>query len=160
MGKPRIDELEQAILDAIKADAALAAYVKPEQVQTLSRQGFDFASEQFVLAPPAVLVFYAGGPHEDRNIKGDQYRHCASFILMAVAANLRGAGEARRGFGTDKGAYDIVDDLRNLFAGKELELPSLIGVKPLCFLRSVGFEAAQDGLVVYSLEIEVLTHWG
>lgn len=157
MGKPRIDELEQAVIDAIKADATLSGYLKT--VAALSRSNLDFSTERFIGVPPMVLVFYAGGEHESRNVVANAYRHPARFTLYAAASNLRSDDAGRRGALGEKGCYDLLDDLRQLFAGTELTLPSNSGVKPYATLGAVAPAQIQDDMAVYSMEIHVMAHW-
>lgn len=160
MGKPRIDEIEQALIDAINADATISGYIKSNQVHILSERTLNFESGQLVVVPPAILIFYAGGAHESLEATKTLYRHRGRYFLIAAAQNLRGAKEAKLGgVGSEKGAYDVIEDLRLLFAGKELSLPSSTGVKPICILGDVAFEGTQRDLVAYSLELVVDSHW-
>src|SRR3990172_8819120 len=96
MAKPRLDDIEDAIIAAINADATLSAYIKSNQVQALGERGVDFARQQIVVAPPAILLFYTGGSHRARNINLTGYEHEGRWALSAVAGNLRGPGGERR----------------------------------------------------------------
>lgn len=159
MAKPQIADIEKALLAAIRSEPALA-FLKT--VEALSSSSLDFATQQFVTVPPAVLVLSIGGPHEDRVVDGTLYRHRGRWLLFAAARNLRSAEAARLGgIGADeKGVYEILDALRDLFAGKQLEISGLAGPAPVCYLRNLTFEQAQpDGLVIFSLELEVVSHW-
>ena len=159
MGKPRIDEIEQAIIDAITNDPTMKGYIKGK-VQTLSERNTDFSREQFIVNPPQVLVFLSGGSHSQDTIEGTMYRNPLTFLLVALARNMRGPDAARRGSGSDVGTYDILDDLRTLFAGKILTLATLGSANaPICLLGAINFESAQKNQMAYSLEIIVNADW-
>lgn len=166
MGKPRSDELEQAVIDAVKNDQTLQGYLK-DRVHTLSERVFDPKQQKFIVQTPLVAVFYAGGSYEPRVSAETRYRHTASVILVAVAENLRGPAEAKRGFGSKPGALDIIEDLKTLFAfdsttqrARELALPgNTTGLKPHCRLVSDQPELQRAGQVAWSLEIQVIGHW-
>ena len=158
MSKARIDDIEQAIIDAINGDTNLA-YVSKGQVQTLDQRGIDFSSGQIVVLPPAVLVLYLGGTYSSRNINNSHYTALEPFLLLAVTANLRGAAEAKRGgIDSEKGAYDLVEDLKTLFGGKKLTVAT--GVDVYCSLSNVSFEGINPTRhFVYGLEITVKGEW-
>ncbi len=159
MSKARIHHIEAAILQAVRDDAAITRYVPRHQVQTLDRRGVDFASGQIVVAPPAVLVFYLGGTYQARTVTGKSYAAREPFLLLAVAENLRGTGEAKRGaMKSEKGAYELIDDLKTLLAGRKLTVAS--GVDVYCFLSNVSFEGINpNGHYVYGIEVEARGNW-
>jgi hypothetical protein len=153
MGKPRIDDIEAAIIAAIQDDANMS-YIPDDQVQTLSQRTVDFAREQIVVVPPAVLLAYTGGAYLPQNIPLTAYSIAERFLLIAVAANTRGAGEAKRGSGADKGVYDILENLKSIFAGRKLtvDIDRAVWTK----LVGVTFEGINEaGHFCYGLEIEV-----
>lgn len=158
MARPTIAELEQAVIDAVKADQTIQGYLQA-RVETLSERVFDWKTQSFVARLPLVAVFYAGGSYRQREVTGRLYTQDCSVILVAAAENLRGPAEARRGFGSKPGCLDIIEDLRRLFAGKELTLASNTGVKPVCFLGSDQPELTRAGQAAWSLELRVQAHW-
>lgn len=152
MGKPRIDDIEAAIIAAIQADANMS-YIPDVQVQTIGQRTVDFAREQIIVVPPAVLIAYTGANYRAINTPLTGYSIAERFLLIAVAANTRGAGAAKRGSGVDKGAYDILENLKTLFAGKKLTVDTnqLLWTK----LLGVTFEGINEaGHFCYGLEIE------
>lgn len=157
MGKPRIDDIEAAVIQAIRDDAALA-YIADHQVQTLGERNVDFRAEQIIVVPPAVLVFYLGGRYRAQTTELALYDAVEPFLLVAVARNLKGAAEAKRGTTAEKGAYDIVEDLKSLFAGKKLAVAP--GADVRCELVGVSFEGVnQANHWAYGLEIHARGIW-
>jgi phage gp37-like protein len=112
----KLAEIENALIALV--EAALPGVT----VQTAASQHFD--DEGNILAiPPAVLVIYAGGQGEARDVRGLTYEAHPRWMLAAGASNLRGALEEQQGdaVGGLLGAYDLLDALRAL-AGKILNL--------------------------------------
>jgi len=159
MSKARIDDIEAAIIAAIQADAVLAAYIPANQVQTLGERNVDFRNEQIIIAPPAVLVYYTGGTYQPKTNNWKLNLADEPFALFAVARNLRGAKEAKQGGpGSEKGAYEMLEDLKTLFAGKQLTVAT--GVNVACRLARTGFEGlGANGSMVYRLEIVCQGIW-
>lgn len=159
MSKARIDDLEASILSTISGDAAISAYIPANQVQALSQLNMDFASEQIVILPPAVLVYYEGGSYDPKTLTWKLNVAEERFVLLAVARNLRGAKQAKEGgVGTERGAYDILEDLKAVFAGKKLTPATDVDV--FCRLASIGFEGVSaNGSFVYALHIVARGLW-
>ena len=159
MAQNRIDDIEQAIIDAIKADATLSGYL--ETVETISDRAFDQNTAQFALRAPAALVFYAGGPLNARTTQLKSYSHDAKFVLIAVAKNLRGPAAAKRGDSASgaEGAYDLVMDLMKLLGGARLTLAG--GGDVVAELLSVSPEeiSLSKGHSVYSLVVQTRACW-
>ena len=158
MGNPTIAAIEDALIAAIRQADALA-YVPDPQVQTLSLRGVDFDQEAIIVIPPAVLVAYVGGGYEphDNTLHKHVVRH--RFLLIAVAENLRGNRQAKEGdeLGTP-GAYGILDDLADLFAGRRIEFAG--ARRTYCRLAGTSFEGINpNGHFAYGLEIEVHGVW-
>jgi len=153
MSKARIDDIEAAIIAAIQADPTLSAYIPANQVQTLSERNVDFRNEQVIILPPAVLVYYLGGNYQPKTNTWKLNLADEPFALLAVARNLRGAKDAKEGgVGGEKGAYEILEDLKTLFAGKQLTVA--VGVNVSCRLVGAAFEGlGANGSLVYSLQI-------
>lgn len=159
MSKARIDDIEAAIVSTIREDAALSASLAPSQVQTLEARGIDFDSGQIIVVPPAVLVLYLGGAYEAKNITRTVYEAREPFLLLAVVENLRGPAEAKRGgVGSERGAYDLIEELKTLFAGKRLTVAT--GVDVLLSLANVTFEGVnRNHHFIYGLEVTASGVW-
>lgn len=154
MGKPRIDDIEEAIIAAIQ-NASTMSYVQDEQVQTFAQRTIDFQNEQLIVNPPAVIVHYLGGRYVPEEVTKHRHSIAERWILVAVALNLRGSEEARLG-GVDgeTGVYEILEDLKAIFAGLKLTVDTDKNV--YCHLVGTTFEGiASDGAFAYGLEIEV-----
>ena len=152
MSKATIKDVEAAILKAVEDDASISAYVKKEQVQTVSERNVNFATEEIIIVAPAVLVMYMGGAYDSQTVQLKKYRAEYRFLLLAVVQNLRSAEAAKFGTDTQKGAYDLLEDLKQLFAGKQLALPA--PARALTRLVGDSLEGiGPDRKFVYGLEI-------
>lgn len=144
----RIEQIEDAILDVLKADPALAAYVK-----TFDRLPWDRADEieKLVLNYPAVLAAFVG--QDDDSGKSDALFQTGTFAVWCCARNLRSPSAASRGeVAGEAGAYDLLDDVANALHHSGLGLDAT-----LLDCRSIRVEplAATARLVVFSREFEV-----
>ena len=159
MSKARIDDIEAAIVSTVQSDRTIASYVPRRQVQTLEARGVDFESGQIIVVPPAVLILYLGGNYEGKNITQTVYEAREPFLLLAVVENLRGAAEAKRGgVGQERGAYELIEDLKTLVAGKRLTVAT--GVDVLLALQNVTFEGVnRNQHFIYGLEVEARGVW-
>lgn len=152
MSRATIKDVELAILKAIRDDSALS-YVPDAQVQTVSARNVDFATNRIIIHPPAVLVYYPGGTYEPVTTPLKRYRADYRFILLALVRNLRSDEAAKHGGPApgEKGAYDLLEDLKLLFAGKELALPS--PARATTVLARDELIEAERGLFLYELEL-------
>jgi len=99
-----ITEIESGIINRLKTQLTYLKTCK-SLGEVLSNDAADFAVQT-----PAAYVVYEGGRYE-HTMSGTQDRWM-NFAVIVVAKNLRGDEEARRGQGTAKGAYDLLDDAR------------------------------------------------
>ena len=120
--KLRIDEAEAALIAALQ-DSDDLAYVPDASIGTASVDSVDFENDQVVAIPPAILVFSPGGSYTARTAHETNYTARERFHLIAVAANYRGPGAAKRGDPADasvRGVYDIIEDMKTALAGKTI----------------------------------------
>lgn len=66
--------------------------------------------EAIALQLPAAYAAYEGGEFEHR-LSGIQDR-TMTFTILAVVSNYRGEEAVRHGQGTEKGVYDLLEDIR------------------------------------------------
>ena len=153
MSKARIDDIEVAIRKAIQDDETITSYVPKHQIQSIGEREIDFKSGEMLVVPPAVLTLYLGGAYEAKNVTETVYHAREPFLLLAVVANLRGVEAAKEGgVSQERGAYDLLEDLKTLFAGKRPTVAT--GVDVLISIRNVGFEGINEQRhYTYTLEI-------
>jgi phage gp37-like protein len=101
----RITEIEKAIIARLKSQisylrtcASLGDYLKSK-------------AEEQALNFPAAYVIYERGTYSRTVSDAQDKRIYISVITMTE--NLRGQEEVRHGFGSEKGAYDLLDDVRD-----------------------------------------------
>lgn len=157
MSQPEVGPIEAAIIAAIQASAALS-YVPDEQVQPVSERTVDLESVEILVSPPAVLTWYLGGQYDPTTVDAHQYAASERFLLIAVAENLRGTAEARSGALGDKGVFEMLADLKDLFAGLKLAIGD---TRPItCWLVGTTVEGrTREGYHCYGLEIEFRGPW-
>lgn len=144
-------ELETALLDALRAESALA-YLRT--VEPVSDRSFDFASGNFIVVPPAALSFFLASQLRSRDLAARTYDYNPRFLLFAVARNLRGTQEEKAGGPTPEeiGAYQLLHDLKSALAGRRLELAGA-SFQPVVELAGESLEAVTADFSVYSLEL-------
>jgi len=144
-------ELETALLDALRAEPALA-YLRT--VEPVSDRSFDFASGNFLVVPPAALSFFLASQLRSRDLAASTYDYNPRFLLFAVARNLRGTQEEKAGGPTPEeiGAYQMLHDLKSALAGRRLELAGA-SFQPVVELAAESLEAVTADFSVYSLEL-------
>lgn len=149
----KLAEIEDAVLDTVKTAAALN-YLRT--IETISERSFDFARGDFVVVPPAVLSFFVASELSSRDLARKTFSYDPRFLLFAVARNLRGVAEEKKGGpeGSEIGAYKILHDLKTTLAGKRLALASST-FQPVCELTSESLEAFTADFSVYALELIV-----
>lgn len=119
MGKPRIGDIEAAIIALLQGAAALS-YIVDAQIRPAS-EGVDFENMEIVLGDLGVLVQYDGGDYRATNHNQTAYAVDERFTLIAVAQNLRGPAAARTGVAGESGVYDILEDLKGVIVvGRKL----------------------------------------
>jgi hypothetical protein len=129
MGKPRIGDIEQAIIELIQGDPTIAAYIRPASVRS-HESGIDFENLEITLDDYGVLVMYEGGQYTPRVHDGSGYAIEERFTLIAVAQNLRSLTAAKQGNAGEIGVYDILEDLKSaIVAGRKLAIASIKDVR-------------------------------
>lgn len=149
----KLAEIEDALLVTIKTAAALN-YLRT--VETISERTFSFDRGDFLVVPPAVLSFFTSSELATRDLASQTYSYNPRFLLFAVARNLRGVAEEKKGGPTagEIGAYRILHDLKTTLAGKRLALASS-SFQPVCELAGESLEAFTTDFSVYALELIV-----
>lgn len=149
----KLAELEDALLAAVRTDPALA-YLRT--VEPASDRSFDRATGQLLVVPPAVLSLLLGSPLRARDLAARTYDYNPRFLLFAVARNLRGPAEEKRGGPTSDeiGAYQLLDHLKSALAGCRLSLAGS-GPQPVVELAREALESFTADFSVYSLELLV-----
>lgn len=147
----KLAEIEDALLDALRTAPALS-YLRT--VEPVSERSFDFARGDFIVLPPAVLSFFLAAPLRSRDLSARTYDYNPRFLLFAVARNLRGVAEEKRGgpVAGEVGAYQVLHDLKTTLAGARLALAGG-GAQPVVELAAEQLEAFTPDFSVYSLEV-------
>jgi len=157
MSQARIHDVEAAILAALK-EAAPTLEVPTANIQTVSSANVDFAREQVIINAPAILLIYLGGSYEPENDTWHLYNARYSFLLQLVVEGLRGGQATREGTPTEMGAYELIEGLKRIFAGRKLELPE--GAAAYCRLMPDEYNGTDErGRFLYSLEIRCDGIW-
>jgi len=141
-----IEQIEDAIIDTLKADTALSAYVK-----TFDRLPWERADEveKLVALYPALLVAYMGGTDDSNVVSVTD--HSGAFGVWCCHKNLRSPSAAARGPVTgEKGVYDLLHDVLSClhFSGLGLDIIS-------CISKRVEPLAASPKVTIFSREFEV-----
>lgn len=142
-----IETIEDAMASALLGDATLSAVLK----NVVSFSGaWDLALQEVLKAPlPAAMATYTGGHDEP---EGAYYAHEADFSVLVVSSSLR--GEVRRrhadGHSTEKGAYWLVEFVRSILAGNDLDLDGVGELEPKG-VQITAVTAGQRRFSVYEL---------
>lgn len=135
-----IKELENAIVDRIKsADLGI-------EVRQLGTDIHKIFEEMRIW--PAVYVQYTAGT--DIPLTANSYKMEREFVLLLAAKSLRGASEARQ-----KGIYDLLDNLRSLFAGVSLGVEGCDIVHPASDRPLI----LEKNRIIWALNIKVIGKW-
>jgi len=100
----KINEIEDAIVSRLKTQIPYLLTCNSLGDIIMSQ------AQERTLNYPAVYVVYKKGTY-DHQIAGVQDKEM-DFTVVAMAKNYRGEKEARHGKLTEKGAYNIMDDVR------------------------------------------------
>jgi len=141
-----IEQIEDAIIDTLKADGTLASYVK-----TFDRLPWERADEAEALVKryPALLVAYAGG--DDDSGLTAVCDHKGRFAVWCCARNLRSPSAAARGPAAgEKGVYDLLNDVLSCLHFSSLGLDII-----RCLSKRVVPLAASPRVAIFSREFEV-----
>jgi hypothetical protein len=110
MGKPRIGDIETAIIQLLQRADDLY-YIADEQIRPADG-GIDYENLEIVLGDLGILVQYDGGAYKSHGHDKSGYEIEERWTLIAVAQNLRGSAEAKIGIAGEKGVYDILEDVK------------------------------------------------
>jgi phage gp37-like protein len=107
---------------------------------------------ELVIRSPAAYVVYKGGEYE--SLPGGVQDRVMVFLVIAVAKSARGGDAPRHGAGGDKGAYDMIEDVRAALSGERCGLaisallPVLeecIGTGPDIAIYGIQFRTREEG---------------
>lgn len=160
MSKPRIKDIQIAVVNAIKDSTALS-WIPDDQIQEASDRNIDFINQEIIVTAPAVIVLYTGAGYQARNTNKTKYDIYEKFLLIAVAENRRGIAESLQGsdIPNEYGVLEIIEGLKDAFAGVRLTVSTGVYVYPS--LLGVSMEGVTPaGEICYGLEIETGGNWG
>lgn len=151
MANLTLNQIEDALLNAIKADADLALVANGGYVKTIESYAgqFEQAAETLLLIFPAVFAVFVQDDYEPGTNEETEVEPMLLTVLVADQ-NLRGNEAARRGQAGSIGTYRMMDDLRDLLQGATLGLADL---EPLQIRRRAAVVNARD-LSVYAVEFQ------
>ena len=112
-----VTQIENALLDTLKTDPALAGYVKA--FEPLPSTDED-AIRQILLKAPAIGSLPGPGTFSDE--MGGKQDETGTFILIAFNRNLRKVTASLRGDATAPGCWDMIDDVRRVLKQTKLGL--------------------------------------
>ncbi len=145
----QIHEIEDAIIAALEADAALAAARVP--VKSLGYVPDRDELKKYIAAFPAVYVVYAGEDGERIGPIGAE-GITWNWTVLVGARNLRGESDARRD--ENSGAYWMIDRVKTALRDNDLGL----SISPLEYTGTecsfISSEAAQYEVNFVSEEID------
>lgn len=141
-----ITDIENAIVEQLKTQLTYLQTCK-SLGEALTHDAADLAVQT-----PAAYVVYEGGRYS-HVISGKQDRSM-NFAVIVVAKNLRGEEESRRGQGTTKGAYDILDDARECLSNNAVGLD----IDPLLPVDDTPVENAENA-AAYAIRFATRTRY-
>ncbi|MBF0249962.1 MAG: DUF1834 family protein [Alphaproteobacteria bacterium] len=118
-----IGNIEQAMIDAVKAVNGTDAGKLGYQILTIGSYGGEFASEEGISRAvrtfPAVLFVYLGEPKPVEGPNGGLWRR-PSWAAFVAQDNRRNESSVRHGADGKVGSYQMAEDIAALFFRKDL----------------------------------------
>lgn len=153
-----IDQIEDAIIDRIKAAAAATPGLGYRLPMVESYGGeLDDDLAAVVRKFPAVWVTFAGCKASTRaNTQGNKWRTAATFVTMMASRNVRGERATRQGLKVggaikEVGVYQMLQDVGLLLAGSDLGL-AISPLKPGAIRTLFNTKLNGQGLAVFARE--------
>lgn len=109
-------------------------------------------AEDLTIRFPATYVVYDRGDY-NHMVSGVQDK-AMIFNVVVMARNLRGSGAARRGEGSDKGAYDLLEDARAALTNQNCGLD----IDPLIPVDEEPIEGTRD-VAIYVIRFKTRTRF-
>jgi len=109
-----IDQIEDAIISRLQAQLT---YLKT--CASLGEFLLDEVEDITVRFPAAYVAYERGEYHHA--VSGVQDR-IMTFVVVVMVKSLRGQEEARHGMGSEKGAYELLEDVRSALSDQDLGL--------------------------------------
>ena len=143
-------EIENALLKTIRESATIGLLKHGGYSRTIESYGgqFELALDEVIILYPCVFVALAEETIEPLTQQGSSDVHPSTWTVLVADRNLRGNAAARRGDVQNPGAYQMMDDARNLLQGHAL---GLIGFDRLQLTKRTALLQQRD-LAVYALE--------
>lgn len=143
---PTLDEVEDAILAALKADTTIAGYAR--SIATFQGSLVKAVQQGIGLRQPALLVLFNGGPL--KRLGSGLFRLTAEWDVLCCARNLRSAAHgANPEASGEVGAYDIVADVLRVLSDTDLDLDGMDDLVPLDIELLSNGEIKDATLTVY-----------
>jgi hypothetical protein len=142
-----IADIEDAILDTLKADTVLKAYVKTfSPIPALDQATLEKTFRQL----PAIGVISDEGTYE--YAIGSKQQDTGSFAILCFHKNVRSLTSAMRGgTSSEKGVWDMIDDCRRVILPGALSGVTIID----CLARRRKLLYAGEKGAAAALELEV-----
>jgi phage gp37-like protein len=142
--------IEDALLTMLRASATIGLLQSGGYCRTIESYGgqFELALDEVIVLYPCVFVAMAEEMISPLTHDGDAVVMPSTWIVLVADRNLRGNAAARRGDVRNPGAYQMMDDARNLLQGSAL---GLTNVDPLQLTKRTALLQQRD-LAVYALE--------
>jgi phage gp37-like protein len=140
-----VEDIEDAIIATLKADATLAAYVR-----TFERMPWENIAEleRLLKNYPAIVVAYQGGADDN-----DTYGVCgqgARFSLLCANQSVRAISSAARLAGMTNGVYGMLKDVLECLNFSSLGLDIIS-----CISTGVRVVAVTPSLTIFSRDFTV-----
>jgi hypothetical protein len=155
MGNPSIAAIEDGLLVTINADATIKTWRRGEAT-TVGSQDLD-ADGRLIAPHGSVRVLLDNTVLRAQDtITRRTYGWRLGFRIFVTASNARGAAEERKGFGQKAGAYQMLDDLKNLLGGARIAVAG-VSSKPQVELLGEKLEQFSSEGTVMALSVAVGT---
>lgn len=161
MSKPRISDIEQALIERVRADAAIQAYGQTfETVSVRHITSDEFGNQRLIANPPAFLFLLESSNLATRDVAATTYAYSLLFRIFCFNLNLRGPVEEKRGgpAPNEIGVYTMLDDLKRVLAGARLAVTG-VASEPLVRLETETLENLAPEGTVMSLQVTIETEF-
>lgn len=142
--------IEDALLATLRESTTLGLLKHGGYCRTIESYGgqFELALDEVIVLYPCIFVAMAEETISPLTHGGDADVSPSTWIVLVADRNLRGNAAARRGDVQNPGAYQMMDDARDLLQGHAL---GLTGFDPLQLTKRTALLQQRD-LAVYALE--------
>lgn len=143
-------DIEDAFLKTIRGSGTLGLVKHGGYCRTVESYAgqLELAMDEIIVLYPCVFVAMAEEIVSPLTHDGDAEVAPSTWIVLVADRNLRGNAAARRGDTQNPGAYQMLDDARDLLQGHAL---GLTGFDPLQLTKRTALLQQRD-LAAYALE--------